>query len=103
MRQQCPVRHGEWLVEASAYDALDGFIRSLPSRTRATFHRLQDRHACDGQDTVFGCAIGDDLRVTMKLGLMRRLVAYSCGHWQCEDIGMCEAVDVAAKRRPASP
>lgn len=90
MHRLCPANHGEWLVEASAYDALDEFFESLPPRVRSRIDAMENGHACDGVSAGFTCMTYDELRVLRRLHLMHRLVDFSCKHVKCGDVGLCE-------------
>jgi hypothetical protein len=95
LHEHCPSRHLEWLVEGVADDALTDFHKSLSPRSRRRIEALEDTKACARVDIGFGCMDHDYLRVVRRLGLMPRLVSFTCNHYRCEDVAMCDRVGLA--------
>lgn len=90
LSQKCPTRHVDWICDGCYLDYLDDFTKTLPARTQKQVTEIAyhpDR--CASETMGFSCEMSVTLEAIRKLGLMDRLVNFSCEHYKCDDEASC--------------
>jgi len=92
-RRLCPSHHIEDFTDGQYDDVLGGFLEGYPESMRARMRAIVDYpKTCTKEVFGFSCEFVASLAAFRQIGLFDKFVRYSCGHWRCEELSLCDRI-----------
>ena len=90
LRESCPNRHVEWVLDGGYDELLAAFEATLTPAERTRIETLADlKRQCASEQIGFSCEMARSLAAYRTLHLLPRFVAYGCNHVNCEEPASC--------------